>query len=199
MKLGCTPTSFWLCLSLSTSFLLGERLCEEVHYCCGWPYSGIAASVPTKGPQLSPSGPTGSLEKGNMAQKGPVSTSYEIIIFVSRYNAPITRHSDDAVPPTTQPSASVDGCECLSPHQHAILRGRACARWLISTEDTLPPFLLLSLMLFSSSSCLLRVHFIYHSFLDSAPGFLLQPCPNILYTIQAAHLESCRAEPCILK
>lgn len=28
-----------------------------------------------------------------------------------------------------------------------------CARWLISTEDTLPPFLLLSLLLFSSSSC----------------------------------------------
>lgn len=94
--------------------------------------------------------------------------------------------------PPQQPSASEDGCKCLSPHQHAILRGRACARWLISTEHTLLPFLLLSLVLFSSSSCLLRVHFIY-SFLDGAPGFFLQPCPYVLYTIQAAHPESCRA------
>lgn len=156
----------------------------------------MAASVPTKGPQLSPSGPTGSLEKGNMAQKGPVSTSYEIIIFVSRYNAPITRHSDDAIPPTTQPSASVGGCECLPPHQNPILQGRACARWLISTEDTLPPFLLLSLMLLSSSSCLLQVHFIYHSFWTvPLAEFLLQPCPDILYAIQAAHPESSRALP----
>lgn len=72
-----------------------------------------------------------------------------------------------------------------------ILQARACARWLISSEDALPPFLLLSLALFSSSSCLRQVHFIYHSFWTVPPAeFLLQPCPGVLYAIQAAHRES---------
>lgn len=64
-------------------------------------------------------------------------------------------------PHTTLPIASVCVRECLSPHHHGILQERACARWLISTEDTLLPlFFLLSLCfsappLLASYECIL--------------------------------------------
>lgn len=170
---------------------MGERLCEEVHYCCGWPYSGMAASVPTKGPQLS-------LRLAPLASWKRETWHKKVLLALPMKSSFLSRGTTLQLPDTQMmlypptiptPSASLGGCECLGPHQHAILQGRACARWLISTEDTLPPFLLLSLMLFSSSSYLLQVHFIYHSFLDGAPCFLLKTCPDILYTIQAAHPE----------
>lgn len=69
-----------------------------------------------------------------MAQKGPVSTSYEIIILSRGTTLQLPNTQMMLYPPTTPPGASVDGCECLSPHQHAILPGRVCARWLISTD-----------------------------------------------------------------
>lgn len=53
-------------------------------------------------------------------------------------------------PHTTLPIASVCVRECLSPHHHGILQERACARWLISTEDTLLPLFFLLYLCFSA-------------------------------------------------
>lgn len=93
-------------------------------------------------------------------------------------------------PPQHSPVLQWAGAVSSSSPKSYSSGARACARWLISTEDTLPPFLLLSLLLFSSSSCLLQVHFIYHSFWTvPLAEFLLQPCPDRLYAIQAAILN----------
>lgn len=53
-------------------------------------------------------------------------------------------------PHTTLPIASVCVRECLSPHHRGILQERACARWLISTEDTLLPLFFLLYLCFSA-------------------------------------------------
>lgn len=94
-------------------------------------------------------------------------------------------------------------CECLSPDHHGILQGRVCARWLISTEDTLLLLFFLSSLCFStpplhaSYECIL---FTILSLRWFPPGFLLHYCLDIHYTsspstiIQGAILPKCTVE-----
>lgn len=63
-----------------------------------------------------------------------------------------------------------------------------CASWLISSEDTPPPFLPPILVLFcSSSSCYLWVHFIICSLSKMMNPASSYTSPLTLYTIRAAH------------
>lgn len=81
-------------------------------------------------------------------------------------------------------------CGCLGPHHHAILQGRACARWLISTEDTCLLFFF-SVLCVSPPSLLAPHECILFTILSFGlrPSFLLYSCLDVLYTIQASILS----------
>lgn len=94
--------------------------------------------------------------------------------------------------------------ECLSPNHHGILQETSCARWLISTEDTLLLLFFLSSLCFSTLLLLTSHEYILFTILSlrwcpRLPLTLL-PWPTVHYTsssssiTQGSTLQKCTLE-----